>query len=121
MYYADKFEGQYKSLNNFEWNQIPKFAVIVGPNGSGKTPLPELIYESLTARAPSAWNFVDCAYECPLSGIYTFRQQEGANLIIEISCRLNFLFFKITYILPSVNRITLLSCCGKQRFDKSIP
>src|SRR5262245_9742012 len=36
--------GEHKSLRSpFEWNQIPNFAVITGPNGSGKTHLLELI------------------------------------------------------------------------------
>lgn len=39
-----KAEGNYKNINeNFEWNNIPQFAVITGENGSGKTALLEQI------------------------------------------------------------------------------
>ncbi len=42
-----KFTGKYKSLNNFEWLDIPRFAVITGPNGTGKSQLLDLIYNTL--------------------------------------------------------------------------
>jgi ABC-type branched-subunit amino acid transport system ATPase component len=29
--------GFYKSLTEFEWLNVPMFAVVTGPNGSGKT------------------------------------------------------------------------------------
>ncbi|MBE9597754.1 hypothetical protein [Pedobacter sp. MC2016-24] len=41
-------QGRFKSLTSFEWDNIPQFVVITGPNGSGKTQLIELIYESIT-------------------------------------------------------------------------
>jgi AAA15 family ATPase/GTPase len=42
-----KFTGEYKSINNFEWNDIPSFVVITGPNGSGKSHLLQLINNSI--------------------------------------------------------------------------
>lgn len=40
------FEGKYKSITKFIWNDVPEFCVITGPNGVGKTQLLELIYYS---------------------------------------------------------------------------
>lgn len=37
------FKGTYKSISTFQWNDIPKFVVISGANGTGKTQLLELI------------------------------------------------------------------------------
>ncbi|MDJ0730187.1 MAG: AAA family ATPase [Crocosphaera sp.] len=42
-----KFTGKYKSITAFEWLNIPKFAVITGPNGTGKSQLLELIYNTI--------------------------------------------------------------------------
>lgn len=42
-----KFTGRYKSLKDFEWNNIPKLAIITGLNGAGKSQLLELIHEFL--------------------------------------------------------------------------
>ncbi|WP_374510999.1 AAA family ATPase [Niveibacterium sp.] len=39
-------KGQYKSISSLHWQGIPKFAVITGGNGSGKTQLLELIARS---------------------------------------------------------------------------
>ena len=41
------FFGNYKSLSDFEWNDIPQFCVLTGTNGSGKTQLLELLNHSL--------------------------------------------------------------------------
>ncbi|MCP9237945.1 AAA family ATPase [Lewinella sp. JB7] len=38
-----KFEGSYKSITSFEWDNVPKLTVITGKNGTGKTQLLELI------------------------------------------------------------------------------
>jgi len=38
-----QFEGEYKSLKNFEANDLPALTVITGKNGSGKTHLLELL------------------------------------------------------------------------------
>jgi predicted ATPase len=46
-----KFEGKYKSITSFTWSNIPNFVVITGPNGTGKSQLLELIYNSLV-RTP---------------------------------------------------------------------
>ncbi len=38
-----KFTGKYKSLENINWNNIPKLSVITGKNGTGKSQLLSLI------------------------------------------------------------------------------
>lgn len=43
-----KFEGKYKSITSFNWTEIPKFVVITGPNGTGKSQLLDLIYNTIT-------------------------------------------------------------------------
>jgi ABC-type uncharacterized transport system ATPase component len=43
-----KFEGKYKSITSFNWTEIPRFVVITGPNGTGKSQLLDLIYNSIT-------------------------------------------------------------------------
>lgn len=43
-----EFQGTYKSLTDFNWNDIPLLSVITGPNGSGKTQLLELLYDTIT-------------------------------------------------------------------------
>ena len=42
-----QFTGKYKSITPFEWLNIPKFVVITGPNGTGKSQLLELIYNTI--------------------------------------------------------------------------
>ena len=42
-----KFTGKYKSITAFEWLNIPQFAVITGPNGTGKSQLLKLIYNTI--------------------------------------------------------------------------
>jgi len=42
-----KFKGKYKSITDFEWLDIPKFAVVTGPNGTGKSQLLNLIYNTV--------------------------------------------------------------------------
>lgn len=42
-----KFEGKYKSITNFNWTDIPDFVVITGPNGTGKSQLLDLIYNTI--------------------------------------------------------------------------
>ncbi|MBN8568197.1 MAG: ATP-binding protein [Ignavibacteria bacterium] len=43
-----EFKGKYKSIENFVWNDIPRFAVITGKNGTGKSQLLRLIHCSIT-------------------------------------------------------------------------
>ncbi len=43
-----KFDGKYKSITSFHWTDIPDFVVLTGPNGTGKSQLLDLIYNSLT-------------------------------------------------------------------------
>jgi len=45
-----KFEGKYKSITSFNWTEIPKFVVITGPNGTGKSQLLDLIYNTVTNK-----------------------------------------------------------------------
>lgn len=42
-----KFTGKYKSITDFEWLEIPKFVVLTGPNGTGKSQLLNLIYNTI--------------------------------------------------------------------------
>lgn len=49
-----KFEGKYKSITNFNWTDIPKFVVITGPNGTGKSQLLNLIHNSITNNQQSS-------------------------------------------------------------------
>ena len=42
-----KFDGKYKSIGAFEWNDIPSFAVITGLNGTGKSQLLRLIHATV--------------------------------------------------------------------------
>lgn len=42
-----KFEGKYKSIGPFEWNDIPSFVVLTGLNGTGKSQLLKLIHASV--------------------------------------------------------------------------
>lgn len=42
-----KFQGKYKSITTFDWTNIPEFVVITGPNGTGKSQLLDLIYNSI--------------------------------------------------------------------------
>jgi len=42
-----KFTGKYKSLEAFEWLNIPSFVVLTGPNGTGKSQLLELINKTI--------------------------------------------------------------------------
>ena len=45
-----KFTENFKSITPFEWPNIPKFVVITGPNGTGKSQLLELIYNTITNK-----------------------------------------------------------------------
>ncbi|MFW5983471.1 MAG: AAA family ATPase [bacterium] len=42
-----KFSGKYKSITDFDWINVPMFSVITGPNGTGKSQLLELIYNTI--------------------------------------------------------------------------
>jgi hypothetical protein len=44
--YGISIKGQYKSIMNLEWHDIPPFAVVTGINGSGKSQLLEVIAKS---------------------------------------------------------------------------
>ena len=53
-FYMDiKFDGIYKSLKTFEWNNIPNLAVLTGLNGTGKSQLLQVIsqaYQNLSSN-----------------------------------------------------------------------
>ncbi len=51
-------KGRYKSISALEWRGIPKFALVTGANGSGKTQLLELIARraGLLPQPPGAFN-----------------------------------------------------------------
>lgn len=40
------FTGKYKSITDFNWIDIPNFSIIIGPNGTGKSQLLDLIYNT---------------------------------------------------------------------------
>ena len=44
------FTGKYKSITSFNWINVPDFVVITGPNGTGKSQLLDLIYNSVTNK-----------------------------------------------------------------------
>jgi len=44
------FKGNYKSINDFIWNDIPAFAIITGANGAGKTHLLDLIHKKIIGK-----------------------------------------------------------------------
>lgn len=46
----------YKSIDNLEWENVPRFAVITGLNGSGKTQLLEVLAYKLTGTNPHGMN-----------------------------------------------------------------
>lgn len=41
------FQGKYKSVTSFTWTNIPRFAIITGPNGTGKSQILELIHNTI--------------------------------------------------------------------------
>jgi predicted ATPase len=44
------FDSKYKSITSFNWKDIPDFVVITGPNGTGKSQLLDLIYNTITNK-----------------------------------------------------------------------
>ncbi|WKZ76157.1 MAG: AAA family ATPase [Vicingaceae bacterium] len=42
-----KFTGKYKSVTTFTWTDVPNFAIITGPNGTGKSQLLDLIHNTI--------------------------------------------------------------------------
>ncbi|TAE31609.1 MAG: ATP-binding protein [Cytophagales bacterium] len=42
-----QFDGKYKSLKSFLWQDIPKLVVLTGPNGTGKSQLIELVHNTI--------------------------------------------------------------------------
>lgn len=50
--------GKYKSISSLSWYDIPAFAVVTGPNGSGKTQLLELIAHAAGLTPPPIGPYV---------------------------------------------------------------
>jgi len=53
-----KFTGKFKSINNFEWDNIPEFSVITGPNGVGKSQLLALLNQSISSNRNQNSNLI---------------------------------------------------------------
>jgi ABC-type ATPase involved in cell division len=49
-----KFTGKYKSVTAFTWTDVPSFAIITGPNGTGKSQLLDLIHNTLINKHGTA-------------------------------------------------------------------
>ncbi len=45
------FNGKYKSITSFEWKDIPNFVVITGPNGTGKSQILNLIFNTVINKS----------------------------------------------------------------------
>lgn len=45
-----RIRGQYLSIGDWEWNDIPRFAVITGLNGAGKSQLLEILARATHAN-----------------------------------------------------------------------
>jgi AAA15 family ATPase/GTPase len=45
-----KFEGKYKSVEKVNWQDVPKFSVITGKNGTGKSQLLDIIKAGITKQ-----------------------------------------------------------------------
>lgn len=54
-----KIKVKYKSLNPFEWNDIPKFAILTGPNGVGKSQILNLVKDRLSSNGSNVSNIID--------------------------------------------------------------
>ncbi|MBK7823502.1 MAG: ATP-binding protein [Tessaracoccus sp.] len=64
------FTGRFRSLTAFEWTDIPRFAIIAGANGVGKSQLLTLLayHSSAGVSPPELWNSSDslqCEIEEP--------------------------------------------------------
>jgi AAA15 family ATPase/GTPase len=85
-----RFTGKYKSISEFEWNDIPRFSIITGKNGTGKSQLLELIKGSIfheisglvfdgEAYSPHDVTFLKSEWELNPTGsinLITIQQQE---------------------------------------------
>lgn len=88
-----KFEGKYKSLKNFEWNNIRNLAILTGLNGTGKSQLLQLIsqgYQNLSNnQAQKANTFSQGEYNITFDNIEFVRygllqwQSSGGNFNFE--------------------------------------
>ena len=75
------FTGKYKSIRNFEWNDVPKLAVVTGLNGSGKSQLLEIIhsgYQHCASSKESHGIYKSPEFEMKIGGI-SFQRQGALN------------------------------------------
>jgi ABC-type transport system involved in cytochrome c biogenesis ATPase subunit len=89
-----KFTGKEKSLEDFEWNNIPELSVITGMNGAGKTQILNLInstYRGWKLIAENKYLYKNPNYELEVSDIIVennsvlFWSSNGTHINIENS------------------------------------
>jgi len=47
------YKGKFKAITSFRWTGIPKLAIITGKNGTGKSQLLQIIYQSFLSNMKS--------------------------------------------------------------------
>lgn len=137
-------DQKYKSIMPFEWDNIPNFVVITGTNGSGKSQLLELIYNTIINKSSTKERLIIDEHISPneitfLKGEWHLQDTNHIDLSL-IQQNLNSLFNNLqsnvgdkTISEHNVRKITLyqdiLSKTGKshtaqitkEEFDKHIP
>jgi energy-coupling factor transporter ATP-binding protein EcfA2 len=69
------FAGHFKSIRPFEWKNLPMFSILTGTNGSGKSQLLQLLYDTIinNQNQPARVTFVGDAFK---QGEVTFLTSE---------------------------------------------